>query len=408
MSRRRRWQNVKGTTSRVTDARERFAVTLASAAAAVAAPFLSRPSPQPPREVLVLRLDRIGDVLMSLPALHALREALPDARIRLAIGAWSHGIASDAPVDEVLVWSAPWVGRRDEGAASFLELWRAARAVRAARPDLAIDLQGDLRGIWLMSATGARARVGYANTGSGSLLTRVVDLDESLSFVEQNRRAVDAAVGREIPRRPFRWLGPERRALGRERLAAAIAEAGIVGKGPVIGLHPGAGRSIKEWPEERFIELGRRLVAEKGARLVVTGSAGEGGKANAISRAIQGSALDLSGRLGLGAFAEVMSAFDAFVSGDTAAMHFACALGLPSVAIFGPSDPARYFSGGDLGFGAGGKHVVMAPALWCSPCNLIRRPPTECAMVAVPECLEGISTDRVFEATLEVLRSAPR
>jgi ADP-heptose:LPS heptosyltransferase len=185
-----------------------------------------------------------------------------------------------------------------------------------------------------------------------------------------------------------------------------MAEAGILGKGPVIGLHPGAGRRIKEWPGERFIELGRRLVAEKGARLVLTGSASESGKANAISRAIPGSVLDLSGKLGLNAVAEVMSAFDAFVSGDTAAMHFACALGLPSVAIFGPSDPARYFSGGDLGFDAGGKHLVISPSLWCSPCNLIRRPPAECAMAAVPECLDGIATDKVFAATLEVLRSA--
>ncbi|MBP9948236.1 MAG: hypothetical protein KBH14_17645, partial [Vicinamibacteria bacterium] len=110
MSRRKRWQNVKGRESRVAEPRERLVVTTASVAAHLVSPFLPAAATEtaPPKEVLVLRLDRIGDVLMSLPAIHALREALPDAKIRLCVGEWSREIAADAPVDEVLVWSAPW------------------------------------------------------------------------------------------------------------------------------------------------------------------------------------------------------------------------------------------------------------------------------------------------------------
>lgn len=403
MSRRKRWQNVKGTKSRVREPRERFLATMASAAAALASPLLPRPAADPPREVLVLRLDRIGDVLMSLPALHLLREALPSAKILLAVGEWSREVARDAPVDEILIWSAPWVGRRDEGALSLPELWRAARSRRAQSPDLALDLQGDVRALWLLSATGARARVGYANTGSASLLTSTVELDENLNFVEQNCRAIETAVGRPLPRRPFRWLDDARRSRGREQLDAALTDSGLPRTGPIVGLHPGAGRSIKEWPIERWIELGAALVREKGALLAVTGSAGEAGKAGALKRALPGAVLDLSGKLGLGDFAQVMSGLDAFVSGDTSAMHFACALGVPSVAVFGPSDPGRYFSGGDQGFGAGGRHIVVSPELWCSPCNLIRRPPAECDAAPAPECLAGITTRAVLEATIDVL-----
>ena len=403
MSRRRRWQNVKGTASRVTEPRERLMVSMANAGARLVAPFLSRPAPGNPREILVLRLDRIGDVLMSLPALVALRDALPDARIRLAVGQWSREIAKDAPVDEVLVWSAPWVGRPDEGASSLPELVSAARSRRATRPDLAIDLQGDLRATWLMAATGARSRVGYANTGSASLLTAVVDLDECVSFVEQNYRAIETAIGRKVPRQPFVWLNEERRGRGRDHLVRLLAEGGLGRRGPIVGIHPGAGRSIKEWPVDRFVELGQRLINERGATLLLTGSANEASRARAIHSRIQGAALDLAGRLDLGAFAEVMSACDAFVSGDTSAMHFACAIGVPSVAIFGPSDPGRYFSGGDLGFGSGGKHVALAPSLWCGPCNLIRRPPEECEAAPVPECLGQITTQAVFDAAAGVL-----
>ncbi len=406
MSRRRRWPNVKGRESRVENPRERLMVTLASAGARLLAPLLARPAAAPPAEILLLRLDRIGDVLMSLPAIGALRDALPEAKIRLAVGEWSKEIAQDAPVDEVLVWSAPWVGRKDEGARSLVSLFQVARSRVALRPDLAIDLQGDSRAMWLMAATGARARAGYANTGSAALLTAIADLDEDVSFVEQNYRAIEAALGRAVPRKPFRWLDEERRARGAALLARHLTEAGLFPKGPLIGIHPGAGRRIKEWPVERFVELGRRLVKEKGATLVVTGSSGEAARAGAISAALQGAALDLSGRQTLGALAEVMSACDAFVSCDTSAMHFACALGLPSVAIFGPSDPRRYFSGGDQGFGSGRRHIALAPALWCSPCNLIRRPPEECDRAPVPECLDRITTAAVFDATVSVLQTA--
>lgn len=403
MSRRRRWQNVRGTASRVTEPRERLMALVASAGAHLVAPFLASPAPEKPREILVLRLDRIGDVLMSLPALVALRDALPDARIRLAVGEWSREIAKDAPVDEVLVWSAPWVGRPDEGASSLPQLVGAARSRRATRPDLAIDLQGDLRATWLMAATGARSRVGYANTGSASLLTAIVDLDEDVSFVEQNYRAIETALGRSAPRQPFRWLADDRRAQGRARLVRLLGEAGLERRGPVVGIHPGAGRSIKEWPVERFVELSQRLINEQRATLLLTGSASEAARTRAIQSQIRGAAIDLAGRLDLGAFAEVMSACDAFVSGDTSAMHFACAIGVPSVAIFGPSDPGRYFSGGDLGFRSGAKHVALAPSLWCGPCNLIRRPPEECDAAPVPECLGQITTQAVFDAAASLL-----
>ena len=160
-----------------------------------------------------------------------------------------------------------------------MDLFRAARSRRAKPPDLAIDLQGDVRSVWLMAATGARSRAGYANTGSASLLTAIVDLDEDVSFVEQNYRAIEIALGRAVPRTPYRWLGEERRARGRALLATRLAEAGLDRKGPIIGIHPGAGRRIKEWPVERFVELGRpaRQGAERhAARDRFSGRSGQG------------------------------------------------------------------------------------------------------------------------------------
>ena len=112
---------------------------------------------------------------------------------------------------------------------------------------------------------------------------------------------------------------------------------------------------------------------------------------------------DLSGRLSLLESLGLISRLGLFLSPDTGPMHMACAVGTPSVSVFGPSDPQRYFSGGD---GAPGKrHVVVRADLWCSPCNLIRRPPEECSAGEAPECLLGVSADDVAKAALGVLRS---
>src|SRR5687768_11332427 len=239
MPRRQRWTPVRGTANRVYDPVERWLLRAADlggrlAFASLRAAGVAAGGPDAGtgevREVLVLRLDRIGDVLMSLPALATLRAALPRARIRLAVGRWSEEIARRAPVDEVLVWSAPWAGRRGEPADSLRGLWRRARALRAAGLDLAIDLQGDLRSALLMAASGARRRVGYANTGGAYLLTDIVALDETVSWVEQNQAAVAVAVGGVSPAPTVDPL--DRQAV--QRVAAGLGLAGA--RRPLVGV----------------------------------------------------------------------------------------------------------------------------------------------------------------------------
>lgn len=411
MSRRQRWHNIVGTSSRITDGREKAIAAAVSAGAHLLAPFLTRESAANDlRRVLVMRLDRIGDVVMSLPALHDLRAALPTAHLTLAVGQWSADVARDAPVNEAVIWNAPWVGRADEGALSYRALWRKVRSESTAGYDLAIDLQGDVRAIWLMAAARAAVRVGYANTGSASLLSRVVPLDETVSWVEQNRRAIDVALGRGrvTERPPFRWIDAAGRVRGREELRERLRALGWNedNKGPIIGMHPGAGRKIKEWPIERFRSLTELLVTEFDAWVVLSGSSSEAKLTREIRAAAPHRTIDLAGDTGLKSFAEMITAMDVFVSGDTSALHFACAADVPTVAIFGPSDPGRYFSGGPTGFGGTAPKVALSSAdLYCRPCNLIRNPPVECAARPMPECLDHISVDRVLGTLRDMLRS---
>src|SRR5262249_33597243 len=105
---------------------------------------------------------------------------------------------------------------------------------------------------------------------------------------------------------------------------------------------------------------------------------------------------DLTGRLSVRETLAVIAGLDLFLSPDTGPMHMACAVDTPSVAVFGPSDPARYFSRGSGALGT--RHVLVRRELWCAPCNLIRKPPVECAGPTPPECLQLVTVDEVYAA----------
>jgi len=408
MPRRRRWTPVKGTGNRVNDPGEWLLLAALDLPARLVAGALRRAGLRPPpppldpaaiRDVLVLRLDRIGDVIMSLPALADLRAALPHARLRLAVGRWSAEIARTAPVDQVLVWSAPWVGRAAEGADGLATLVRHARSLRKENLDLAIDLQGDVRSALLLRLTGARHLVGYANTGGGWLLTHVVPLDETISWVEQNRRAVaDVLSLARNESAPVDLLTAEERGFGRR----LVADLGLASRRPLVAVHASGGRTVKQWDIGRWAEVARRLQQDFQATILLTGSEVDRPLAHELARHLAFRPVDLTGRLNLRETVALLAELDLFLSPDTGTMHAACVVGTPSVSVFGPSDPARYFSGGTGETGQ--RHVVVRGELWCAPCNLIRRPPAECDTGAPPECLRLVAVDDVHREAARLLR----
>jgi len=117
-----------------------------------------------------------------------------------------------------------------------------------------------------------------------------------------------------------------------------------------------------------------------------------------VGRSLRTRPVDLTGRLDVRETMALVAGLDLFLSPDTSTMHMACAVGTPSVTVFGPSDPARYFSG------RGPRHVVVRADLWCAPCNLIRKPPEECAGPGPPECLRLVGAHEVYAHAERLLR----
>jgi ADP-heptose:LPS heptosyltransferase len=377
------------------DRRERAFVAAAdrmlAAAVAAARPFRTRVPPGLPRRILLLRLERIGDLLMALPAIADVRAAAPEARVELVVGSWNRGVASAVPgVDDVQVLDARWLAR-ETGGLGVGRLLATARRWRAAEYDLAINFEPDVRSNLLLAASGAHWTAGYRSGGGGALLDQALEYDPTAHTIDNARRLVATVFRREIGATRKPWLRlPD--------AARAAAETRLAGRGatPLVGIHVSGGRAIKQWPPERFAEVARELASCDNAAIVLTGTAADRPMVQTLKARIPADrTLDVSGEPDLLTVAALLQRIDLLITGDTGPMHLAGAVGTPVVAVFGPSDPARYEPRGPL-------DRVVRIDLPCSPCNRIRLPPARCTG-HTPDCLAGVPVARVLAAAREVL-----
>jgi heptosyltransferase-1 len=300
--------------------------------------------------LLIVRLSAMGDVIHTLPAVHGLREAFPQAHIGWLIaerwaellcapGASRRGARSALRplVDEVHAVNLKAWGKSPF---SISTLQRAATVwndVRDAHYDAAVDLQGAMRSAVLARLSGARVVYGAAEPreAPASLwYTRKV-VARGRHVIEQNLSVAEALCANRKSSSPDVFLDFPLNPQAEARIGERLAE---YGGSELAILNPGAGWGAKRWPAERYGEVARRL-AERGVRSILNYGPGEeelvrgaesasGGTARAMSCTIT-ELIALTRRARL------------FVGGDTGPLHLAAALRVPVVAIYGPTDPAR-------------------------------------------------------------------
>jgi ADP-heptose:LPS heptosyltransferase len=384
------------------DSRERLMVGCADALLRVAAasrPPPRRPTGDLPREILILRLERIGDLLMTLGAIEAVRARAPGARVHLVVGSWNASLAALLPgIDSYETLNVPWLARGDRAASTGL-LVRTAWSWRARGFDLALNFEPDIRSNFLLALSGAPQRVGFSSGGGGAFLTSALSYIPSAHTAANNARLVDTALpvvagtveaGARFPRLPV----PDVARHEARRLLGDMA-----GGRRLVGLHASAGRQIKQWHPDRFAQVATRLARGHGATIVLTGTPEDKPLIARITSALPAdvTALDVAGSMSLPVFAGLLEQLSLFVTCDTGPMHLAAAVNTPVVAVFGPTDPVRY---GPLTE----RTRVLTADLWCRPCNRVRRPPARC-VGDVPDCLNGIDVETVCRAADELLRN---
>ncbi|MCI0342304.1 MAG: lipopolysaccharide heptosyltransferase II [Planctomycetales bacterium] len=327
----------------------------------------------------------VGDIVMATPALRGLRAAYPEARVALCGRPTARAIlsASLRTHDEFHLWS------RRSGVGGF---WRAAKAARAFRPDLAILLTHSFGSALLARATGAARRLGYYTEGRSFLLTDGIPRPregrrERPRYMADHYADLLGAIGVSVPdRAPVLEVPPEAQATA-DRLLAGHPQR----EGPVVVVNPGAAFGpSKCWPADRFAEAAGRLRDARGARIVVATAPGEEDVAEAVRAALPGPALHLGGAsLPLDVLMGVIRRAALLVTNDTGPRHFAVAFGVPTVVLMGPTDPRYTATPAERG-------VVLRRDVPCGPCHLQR-----CPLPQGPQhhqCLTLIPAAECFEA----------
>jgi ADP-heptose:LPS heptosyltransferase len=394
------------------DARERLLVGAADVALELASALrrsVRRPvKPTAPKRILLLRLERIGDLLMVLPAIRDVRELAPLSDIDLIVGSWNASLANAVPfVTRVDTLDASWLAREGDGGsvqsgptpagpgpAALGGLLRAARGWRPRRYDLAINFEPDIRSNLIMAASGAGWTAGWSSGGGGPLLDAALDYDPRLHTTVNARTLISAVFERQAPDSARPLL-----AIPDAAVRAAVARLPVGRSGPIVGIHTSGGRAIKQWEPERFADVARRLADDRRATIVLTGGRADRALVDHVKSALAPRpVVDAAGDLDLLVLAGLLERFDLLVTGDTGPMHLAAVMGTPVVAVFGPSDPARYAPAGPF-------DRVVRVDLPCSPCNRIRLPPARC-VGHTPDCLVHVSADQVYSASIATLDAA--
>ncbi|HEY7204946.1 MAG TPA: glycosyltransferase family 9 protein [Methylomirabilota bacterium] len=298
--------------------------------------------------VVVRTPNWLGDTVMALPMLAALRAARPDARITL-IGRWATLLAGQGVADALLPYPRGQADRR-----------RLASAVAHERPDVAILLPSSFESAFAAWRWGARRRIAYGTDARGLFLT------DALPLPSPRRHQVDEYGALLVPLGIAECAGVPQWTLAKDAPADAdvdglLAAAGLDGGGPLVGLHLGAAfGSSKLWRPEAYGRLARFLI-DDGLRPVLLGTSDDAATAEAVIAAAGTDVASLVGRDRVALLPRLLARLRCLVSGDTGVAHLAAAVGVATVTLFGPSDRR-------LTAPRGGAARVLDREVPCSPC----------------------------------------
>jgi heptosyltransferase-2 len=341
-------------------------------------------------KIIVRGANWIGDAVMSIPALRALRRTFPDANITLYTKAWAEGIFQDADfIDRILRVEAVGSGIRDA--------LREARRVKQGGYDLALLFTNSFQTAVVARLAGVKQRIGYSREGRGILLTDPIRPparhDENhqsfyyLNLVDQLSRR----LGHEVETAPESGAAllpvtKERR----ERAWSNLIDAGVDPSKPTIGLGVGSTNSAaKRWGSAKYAELSELIANHIDSNIVMLGSKDEMDVASQVGALSKTDLIDLTGATDLSTATAILSEIDIFVSNDMGLAHISAAVGAKTLVVFGPTNDVNTRP---LGLNA----AIVRHPVECSPCML-----RECPIDH--RCMTRVEANVVFQKAMEML-----
>lgn len=349
-----------------------------------------------PDVILAIKLCCLGDGILAVPALRALKRRWPAAHLLMLCTPRDIEAFAHLPfIDELLVLPVTGLG-------GPRELWHGARSVRRilarirrARPRLAVDLDLYYRATPVLAyLSGAPVRVGFDTPGTAraSLFTTAVHRDPNRWELDC---FLDVVAAAHAPTQDKTLEFPVTEQ-ARRRALQALADAGLQA-GRYIALCPGSSKNWpqKQWPSERFSAVADWAQREHGLGAVVVGAGFERELGQAVVAAASGSVVNLAGQTDIQQTAALLQASAALVTNDTGPMHLACAVHTPVVAIFGPTNEEKWGPRGES------CAILTDGACTCRPCYTDSYMP-DCTD---RHCLTNISVEQVTGALDCILRA---
>jgi heptosyltransferase-2 len=341
-------------------------------------------------KILIRATNWVGDAIMALPALRAVRAKFPDAHIAIVARPYVADIYRDQDICDELTAYDPKAAHRGWKGRELL-----AQQLRAQKFDVALLLQNAFDAAWLAWRADVPRRIGYARDARSLLLTQAIPVPkqgeipphEKFYYLELLRR-----VGWVDALRDDAHISLRVSDAARQRAFHTFLRAGARPNVRRVAVGAGASYgSAKCWPPDRFARALNSLLLLADADVILFGTAAEATVSSAIAGELRRPPIDLTGKTQIAELPALLSQCHLFLGNDSGAMHVAAAVGLPVVAVFGPTDPE-----GTAPVTPRANIVQQKP--YCSPCFL-RRCPTDhrCMKAVTPQMVEAAMRARLSE-----------
>ncbi len=335
--------------------------------------------PAAPAKILVITQPRLGDAVLSIPVLAALRKRYPAAKISALANSYVRALYERVPAIDVVVPLPTGKGGTRRTALPSL-----SRRLQTEKFDLVIDLNtdGSLESAYLARFAGGGYSLGYEGSGRGVFFDHAVALpEEPLPFVDLVLGLL-APLGVETDERMPRLAMEEDRV---QTVRTALTGAAPSMETRFIGLHPGAHHPTQRWPLSFFAALADRIVASRTGRVVLFAGPHEWDQVLQIHELMRETPIVTPASLGLNDLAAWLSIMELLVCNNSGPLHLAAAVGTPTLSFMGPTNAVQWWPVGE------GHVVLRRDELPCIGCN------SGVCRIGSHDCMQGISPDEVFE-----------
>lgn len=344
------------------------------------------PPPLQATRILVVRYRFIGDTILTVPFLRNLRLAYPQALIDVLVGPKSGEVLENCPyINDLIVFDTTRFHKYDSGEGKTKSFWHYARLLRQRRYDMVFVLKRSWSSAILALLTGARYRIGYASNGRELLLTHSTPFDKDVHEVDSTLSVLQCARIEIVNKRLEAWVSDEEDATIKKMVPEAVSSK------PRILIHAAAAHPDKVYPLERWAQVIGELKEKLDFIPFFTGDKQDEALYQTLEVLSGVKGVNMAGKLSLRQSMALYKLMDLSICVDSGPAHLSAAVGTPTIALFGPTDPNRWRPYGDA------HRALFDETLPCRPCHYRKT-------CSDRECLTAFDPQRIVKEALELYK----